>query len=83
MWGRSVVELFELARVALPADAPIPDQPQRVAGVMTGTDTGFAELKGVVETLYAALHLELDVARSSATVPPPRKGGRDGGGLPG
>ena len=47
--GAEVVELFELARVALPADAPIPDQPQRIAGVMTGPGTGFAELKGVVE----------------------------------
>ena len=63
--GAEVVELFELARVALPADAPIPDQPQRIAGVMTGPGTGFAELKGVVETLYTALHLDLDVARST------------------
>ncbi len=63
--GAEAVELFELARVALPADASIPDQPQRIAGVMTGPGTGFAELKGVVETLYAALHLDLDVARST------------------
>ena len=59
------VALFEVAQVVLPADAPIPDQPQRIAGVMTGPGIGFGDVRGVVETLYAALHLELAVTRST------------------
>ena len=63
--GAGAVSLFELAQVVLAADAPIPDQPQRIAGVMTGPGIGFSDLRGVLETLYKALHLDLEVTRSS------------------
>jgi phenylalanyl-tRNA synthetase beta chain len=63
--GADSVALFEVAQVVLPADAPIPDQPHRIAGVMTGPGIEFADVRGVVETLYGALHLELAVERST------------------
>ncbi len=63
--GAEQVALFEIAQVALPDPAaPIPDQPLRVAGVLTGPATDFADVRGVVETLYGALGADLDVVRS-------------------
>ncbi len=63
--GADAVALFEVAQVVLPSDQPIPEQPQRIAGVMTGPGIEFGDIRGVVETLYAALHLELSVKRAS------------------
>jgi phenylalanyl-tRNA synthetase beta chain len=54
--GNDRIGLFELARVYLPAGGPKPDEHWRVGGIVEG---GFARAKGVVETLHAALHVEL------------------------
>jgi phenylalanyl-tRNA synthetase beta chain len=59
--GADDVGLFEVARVYLPSAASLPDERWRVAGLVAG---GFAEAKGVVETLYEALHLDLRVQRA-------------------
>jgi phenylalanyl-tRNA synthetase beta chain len=59
--GADSVALFEVAQVALAGDGELPDQPRRVAGVLAGDGAGFFELKGVVETLYASLHSQLEV----------------------
>ena len=60
--GAEHVALFEIARVYLPSGEPLPTERWRVAGVVAG---GYPDVKGVVETLYAALGLELRVARGS------------------
>ena len=52
--------LFEIARVYLPSGERLPDERWRIAGIVEG---GYAAAKGVLETLYAALQLELRVAR--------------------
>jgi phenylalanyl-tRNA synthetase beta chain len=54
------IALFEIARVYLPGDE-LPDERPRVAGIVEG---GFARVKGVVETLYAALKADLEVERA-------------------
>ena len=59
--GSDDVALFEIARVYLPSGEQLPDEHWRVAGVVAG---GYEVVKGVLETLYAALGLELRVARS-------------------
>jgi phenylalanyl-tRNA synthetase beta chain len=60
--GADDVALFEIARVYLPSGKQLPDERWRVAGVVAG---GYDAVKGVLETLYAALHLELRVERGS------------------
>ena len=60
--GADDVALFEIARVYLPSGKQLPDEHWRVAGVVAG---GYDVVKGVLETLYAALHLELRVERGS------------------
>jgi len=60
--GADDVALFEIARVYLPSGKQLPDERWRVAGVVAG---GYDVVKGVLETLYAALHLELRVERGS------------------
>ena len=60
--GATDVALFEIARVYLPSGAPLPDEHWRVAAVAA---RGFDFAKGLVETLYSALGIELRVARSS------------------
>ncbi len=60
--GAGHVALFEIARVYLPSGEPLPDEHWRVAGVVAG---GYEVVKGVLETLYEALGLELRVARGS------------------
>jgi phenylalanyl-tRNA synthetase beta chain len=59
--GAEHVGLFEIARVYLPAGEQLPDEHWRVAGVVQG---GYEVVKGLVETLYDALGLELRVERS-------------------
>ena len=58
----STSALFEIARVYLPSGEQLPDEHWRVAGVVQG---GYEVVKGVVETLYDALGLELRVERGS------------------
>ncbi len=60
--GFDDVSLFEIARVYLPSGERLPDERWRVGGIVHG---GYEVAKGVLETLYAALHLELRVRRSS------------------
>jgi phenylalanyl-tRNA synthetase beta chain len=52
------VDLFEIGHVFLRSDGKLPDQPERVAGVMAGAGAGFFDVKGVVETLTAAARIE-------------------------
>ncbi len=60
--GADDVALFEIARVYLPSGEQLPEERWRVAGVVAG---GYEVAKGVLETLYAALKLELRVERGS------------------
>ena len=68
--GSDDVALFEIARVYLPSGEQLPDEHWRVAGILSG---GYAAVKGVVETLYSALGLELRVARGSHALLHPGK----------
>ncbi len=79
--GAESVELFELARVAYAADAPIPDQPVRLGGVLAGPGVDFADVRGVVETLYAALGRELQVERSDQPFLHPGRAAQDAAGF--
>jgi phenylalanyl-tRNA synthetase beta chain len=60
--GAEHVALFEIARVYLPSGQQLPDERWRVAGVVQG---GYEVVKGVLETLYDALALELRVERGA------------------
>jgi phenylalanyl-tRNA synthetase beta chain len=60
--GPDEVALFEIARVYLPSGEQLPDERWRVAGVVAG---GYEVVKGVLETLYGALHVELRVERGT------------------
>jgi phenylalanyl-tRNA synthetase beta chain len=60
--GAEHVALFEIARVYLPSGKQLPDERWRVAGVVQGD---YAVAKGVVDTLYGALGLELRVERGA------------------
>jgi len=60
--GAADVALFEIARVYLASGERLPDEHWRLAGVVAG---GYEVVKGVLETLYGALQLELRVARGS------------------
>jgi phenylalanyl-tRNA synthetase beta chain len=68
--GSDEVALFEIARVYLPSGVQLPIERWRVAGVLAG---GFEVVKGVLETLYDALGLELRVARGSHALLHPGK----------
>ena len=68
--GADNVALFEIARVYLPSGEQLPDEHWRVAGIVSG---GYAVVKGVVEALYAALGLELQVGRGSHAMLHPGK----------
>jgi phenylalanyl-tRNA synthetase beta chain len=68
--GAERIGLFEIARVYLPSGERLPEERWRVAGLVQG---GFAEAKGVVETLYDAVHAELRVVRSSHALLHPGK----------
>jgi phenylalanyl-tRNA synthetase beta chain len=60
--GAERVALFEIARIYLPSGEQLPREHWRVAGIVHGD---YEDVKGVVETLYGALGLELRVARGS------------------
>jgi len=75
--GSDRVALFEIARVYLPSGEQLPDEHWRVAGVVAG---GYEVVKGVLETLYGALGLELRVARSTHGLLHPGKAAETGAG---
>ena len=54
--GAEDVALFEIARVYLPSGGELPEERVRVGGIVQGE---FHAVKGVLETLYESLHLEL------------------------
>jgi phenylalanyl-tRNA synthetase beta chain len=60
--GNAPVRLFELARIYLPSGEPLPDERWHAGGIVEG---GFTAAKAVVETLYEALHLPLEVRRGA------------------
>jgi phenylalanyl-tRNA synthetase beta chain len=70
--GARGIALFEIARVYLP-DGDLPDERTRVAGI---TEGGFAHVKGVVETIYAALKADLEVERAQDPLLHPGKAAR-------
>jgi phenylalanyl-tRNA synthetase beta chain len=53
--GNEDIALFELAHVYPPSGEQLPDERWHVGGIVEG---GFARAKGVVESLYAALHVD-------------------------
>jgi phenylalanyl-tRNA synthetase beta chain len=53
--GADEVSLFEIARVYLPLDGKPPREPWYVGGIVHG---GFSRIKGIVEVLHEALHVE-------------------------
>ena len=71
--ARRTIALFEIARVYLPG-GDLPNERLRVAGIAEG---GFLHVKGVVETLYAALKAEPTFERADASAAPSGQGGED------
>jgi phenylalanyl-tRNA synthetase beta chain len=60
--GADDIALFEIARVYLPSGEQLPIERWRIAAIVAGA---YVVVKGVVETLYTALGLELEVARGT------------------
>jgi phenylalanyl-tRNA synthetase beta chain len=60
--GAEDLAFFEIARVYLPSGEQLPNERWRLGGIHEGA---YADTKGVLETLYAALHVELRVRRGS------------------
>jgi phenylalanyl-tRNA synthetase beta chain len=75
--GADEVALFEVARVYLPSGEQLPDERWRAAGVVAG---GYDVVKGLLETLYAALHVELRVERGTNPLLHPGKAAATGAG---
>lgn len=71
--GNDDVALFELARVYLPGEEPLPNEPWRVAGIVQG---GFARAKGAVEVVHEALHVEARFTRGEHPLLHPGKAAR-------
>jgi phenylalanyl-tRNA synthetase beta chain len=71
--GNEGIALFELARVYLPSGEPLPDERWRVGGITVG---GYPRAKGAVETLYAALGIELRIERARLPFLHPGKAAR-------
>jgi phenylalanyl-tRNA synthetase beta chain len=53
--GNAGIRLFEIAHVYLPTGSAVPEERWRLGGIVEGD---FFLAKGVVETLFAALHIE-------------------------
>ena len=68
--GANGIGLFEIARVYLPSGEQLPEERWRLGGIVEG---GYPRAKGILETLYRALHLELRVRRGSHTLFHPGK----------
>jgi phenylalanyl-tRNA synthetase beta chain len=75
--GAHRIALFEVARVYLVGDE-LPEERLRVAGI---TEGGFLHLKGVVESLYAALKAEPMVERTTHPLLHPGKAARTPAGV--
>ena len=60
--GNERIGLFEIARVYLPQGDELPEEQLHVGGIVEG---GFAAVKGVVESLYRALKVELRIEREA------------------
>ena len=71
--GNDDVALFEIARVYLPSGEQLPEERWRVGAVVAG---GFADAKGVVDTLLAALRIEPAVERGEHPLLHPGKTAR-------
>lgn len=71
--GNEHVALFEIARVYLPTGEQLPEEHWRIAGVVEG---GYAEAKGVVDTLFDALKIDEEVERGSHPLLHPGKTGK-------
>jgi phenylalanyl-tRNA synthetase beta chain len=71
--GNEGIALFEIARVYLPSGEPRPDEHWRVGGIAEG---GFFRAKGIVETLYRALHVEPTLEPAELPFLHPGKGAR-------
>ena len=54
--GNESIALFEIARVYLPSGEPKPDEHWHLGAI---TEGGFFRAKGILETLYCALHVDL------------------------
>ena len=68
--GGDDLGLFEIARVYLPSGEALPDEHWRVAAIVSG---GYGAAKGVAETVYEALGLELRVVRGAHALLHPGK----------
>jgi phenylalanyl-tRNA synthetase beta chain len=68
--GAEDVGLFEIARVYYPSGEQLPNEGWHVGAVVEG---GFARAKGILETLYEALHVELRVRPGSNSLLHPGK----------
>jgi phenylalanyl-tRNA synthetase beta chain len=75
--GARRIALFEVARVYL-AGGDLPEERLRVAGLIEG---GFLHVKGVVESLYAALKAEAVVERTTHPLLHPGKAARTPAGV--
>src|SRR5581483_9563669 len=71
--GNEGIALFEIARVYLPPADPRPTERWRAGGIVAG---GYPVAKGEVETLYAALRVELRVERTQEPFLHPGKAAR-------
>ncbi|MGH3008194.1 MAG: phenylalanine--tRNA ligase subunit beta [Gaiellaceae bacterium] len=71
--GSESVSLFEIARVYLPSGRQLPNERWLVAGMLEG---GYADAKGVLDTLYDSLHVELALERGEHPLLHPGKTGR-------
>jgi phenylalanyl-tRNA synthetase beta chain len=71
--GNDGIALFEIARVYLPADGDLPDERLRVGGILQGD---FFRVKGVLETLYATLRVDLEVGQAQEPFLHPGKAAR-------
>ena len=71
--GNEGIALFEIARVYLPSGEPRPDEHWHVGGIAEG---GFFRGKGIVETLYRALHVEPTLEPAELPFLHPGKGAR-------
>ncbi len=74
--GVRSIALFEIARVYLP-DGDLPDERLRVAGITEGS---FLRVRGVAETLYAALKADIEVERAQHPLLHPGKAARTAAG---
>jgi len=71
--GNESVALFEIAHVYLPSGGQLPDEPWHVGAVLEG---GYADAKGVVDTLLEALRVEPEFERGEHPLLHPGKTAR-------